>query len=90
MKEAHQEAKELHERMQKCVKDDKNTFEALKELEEEPAKIENMADVALMVENEFHIWDSFKKIKDEKDNNESKEISFHKFEEQSETENPPD
>lgn len=53
VKEAHIEAKELHERMQKCVKDDKNTFEALRELEEEPAKIENMLDVSKMVEHEF-------------------------------------
>lgn len=53
MKEAQEEASKLHANMQQCVKDDKNTFEALKELEEEPAKIENMSDVALMVEHEF-------------------------------------
>jgi len=91
VKEAHIEAKELNERMQKCVKDDKNTYEALKELEEEPAKIENMLDVSKMVEHEFIIWDSFKKLKDEKESNETKEILMHKFEEQnSDTEVPPD
>jgi len=77
--------------MQKCVKDDKNTFEALRELEEEPAKIENMLDVSKMVEHEFYIWDSFKKLKDEKESNEFKEITLLKFEEQStEPELPPD
>jgi hypothetical protein len=77
--------------MQKCVKDDKNTYEALKELEEEPAKIENMLDVSKMVEHEFYIWDSFKKLKDEKESNEAKDISLNKFEEQSsDAEVPPD
>lgn len=53
MKEAQEEASKLHTNMQQCVKDDKNTFEALKELEEEPARIENIKDVAQMVEHEF-------------------------------------
>jgi len=50
-----------------------------------------MFDVSKMVENEFYIWDSFKKLKDEKESNEFKEITLQKFEEQStETDLPPD
>lgn len=42
-------------------------------MDEEPAAVENLGEVALMVQKEFLIWDSFKQIKDTKELYECKE-----------------
>lgn len=51
-KQGWKESSELYEKMNICIKDEKNTFNALCELEDEPAQIENINEVHNMVHNE--------------------------------------
>lgn len=58
-KEGMDESKVLYERVKSCINDDENTQKALHELEDEPAQIDNLKEVAKMVENEYNIWNSY-------------------------------
>jgi len=54
----------MFRKMEQCSKDEKHTFDALCQLEDEPQPIDNMAEVMVMVQNEFLIWDSYKTLKE--------------------------
>jgi len=77
--QAHKKIEEIYNRMKECDNDNRHTYDALCQLEEEPALIDNIDEVQQMVENEYKIWKSYndiielyKRIQDETWENKSK------------------
>jgi len=48
----------MNERMRTVEKDNKHTYDALCQLEDEPSLIDNIGEMVQMVKNEYNIWDS--------------------------------